>query len=577
MSSRNITLEHGLYALALAIAIGLRFFHLDALPLSDHEADWALQALAIVNGERPALGPNPAYLHLTTLLFALFGAGDFWARFWPALAGTGLVLAPWFLRGRIGRLPALALAFGLALDPGLNALSRQAGGPMLAIAFLALTLVLWLDGRRAAAGLFGGLALLAGPSVWFGLLSLGLGWGLSRLLPTPRPRAGEEEESTPDETGADARSGNGRPQGLKTAFVWGAGTFFVVGSLLVFSPQGLAAFASSILSFLRGWVTLSDVPLGRLLLALPAYELLPLGFGAAGIIRGIVKKDAFSIKLGLWALAVFLLALIYAGRQTADLGWLLLPLWMLAAAEIGRHFDFEGRNLWVVGGTGGLIFILSVITWLLMARLTTLDLSSPVYRWQGLILLIMPLLGAIIVILVGTGWTVAEARLGGVWGALLPLALFTLAAATGATQVREPRTLELWDPEPRLGRADLLLKVANELSTLNTGADASLPLTIVGVDSPALRWLFRDWEVEETTILAPDAVPELVITPATVDLTLTADYRGAPFVWREIGDWQQAASNEWLEWFLYRQMLTQREDIILWVRADLILESPALP
>lgn len=577
MSSRHVTLEHALYALALAIALGLRFFHLGALPLSDQEAEWALQALAIANGEHPTLGPNPAYLHLTTLLFALFGASDFWARFWPALAGTGLVLAPWFLRGRIGRLPALALAFGLALDPGLNALSRQAGGPMLAIAFLALTLVLWLDGRRAAAGLFGGLALLAGPSLWFGLFGLALGWGLSRLLPAPRPRAEEEEESAPNETGAGSRSGDGRPQGLRTALAWGLGTFFVVGSLLVFSPQGLVAFAASLLSFLRGWVTLSDVPLGRLLLALPAYELLPLGFGAAGIIRGIVKKDAFSIKLSLWALAAFLLVLIYAGRQTADLGWLLLPLWMLAAVEIGRHFDFEGRNLWVIGGTGGLVFILSAVTWLLMAHMTTLDLSSPVYRWQWLILLIMPLVGAIAVILVGTGWTAAEARLGGVWGVLLPLALFTLAAATGAAQIREPRTLELWSPEPRLGRADLLLKVADELSTLNTGADASLPLTIAGVDSPALRWLFRDWEVEETTVLAPDATPELVITPATVDLTLTADYRGAPFVWREIGSWPQATAGDWLEWFLYRQMPIQQEDILLWVRADLMLDSPVLP
>jgi hypothetical protein len=577
MSSRTVTLEHALYTLALAIALGLRFFHLGALPLADFEADWALQALAIVDGEHPALGPNPAYLHLTAFLFVIFGASDFWARFWPALAGSALVLAPWFLRRRLGRVAALALAFGLALDPGLNALSRQAGGPMPAIACLALAIVFWLDGRRALAGLFGGLALLAGPSVWFGLFGLALGWGFSWLLPAPRPRTGEESGSAPGETEAGRRSATARLPGLRASLLWGLGTFLVVGTLLLFSPQGLAAFADSLLAFLRGWVTLSDVSLGRLLLAIPAYELLPLGFGAAGIIRGIVKKEAFSIKLGLWALAAFLLVLIYAGRQTAELGWLLLPLWMLAALEIGRHFDFEGRNPWVVGGTSGLIFIFFAITWLMMARLTTLDLSNPVYRWQWLILLIMPLVGAIVIILVGTGWTAAEARLGGVWGALFPLALFTLAAATGAAQIREPRTLELWNPEPRLGRADLLLKVADELSTLNTGHNASLPLTIAGVDSPALRWMFRGWEVEETNLLAPTAVPELVITPATVDLTLTADYRGAPFVWREAADWQQVTAAGWLKWFLYRQAPVLQEDIILWVRSDLLLSPPSQP
>ncbi len=574
MSSRNITIEHALYVLALTIALGLRFLHLGALPLSDQEADWALQSLALVRGEHPALGPNPAYIHLTALPFALFRAGNFWARFWPALSGAALVLAPWFLRRRLGRLPALVLAFGLALDPGLNALSRQAGGPMPAIAFLVLTLVLWMDGRRAAAGFFGGLVLLAGPSVWFGLVGLGLGWGLTTLLPTPRPAEGE---ATPVEAGAGKRSRGERMKDLRTALPWGAGTFLVVGTLLFFSPQGVAAFAASFLAFLRGWVTLSDVSFGRLFMALPAYELLPLAFGLAAVIRAILKKDVFLLQLSLWVLAALLLMLIYAGRQTADLGWAILPLWALAAAEIGRHFDFDGRNLWLVGATAFFLFVLAGITWLMMAHLTTLDLSNPMYRWQWLILPILPLTGLIAVILVGTGWSAGEARLGGVWGALIPLALFTLAATTGAAQVREPRTFELWDPEPRLGRADLLLKVADELSNLNTGYDASLPLTVAGVESPALRWLFRDWQIEETTVLPLEETPELVITPTGIDLTLTADYRGAPFVWREVGDWQAMTSAAWLKWFLYRQAPIRQEDILLWVRADLMLDSPAMP
>jgi predicted membrane-bound mannosyltransferase len=126
------TLEHAFYAIALAFAISLRFFHLGALPLSNFEADWALQALRIIQGLRPTIGPNPAYVHLTAVLFFLFSATNFLARFWPALAGTALVLAPWLLRRRMGRIPALVLAFGLALDPGLVAMSRLAGGPILA-------------------------------------------------------------------------------------------------------------------------------------------------------------------------------------------------------------------------------------------------------------------------------------------------------------------------------------------------------------------------------------------------------------------------------------------------------------
>src|SRR5512140_3815728 len=98
MNNRSLTLEHALFALALAFAVGLRFLHLGALPLSNFEADWALQALRVTQGLRPAIGPNPAYVHLTAILFFIFGSTNFLARFWPALLGSALVLAPWLLR-----------------------------------------------------------------------------------------------------------------------------------------------------------------------------------------------------------------------------------------------------------------------------------------------------------------------------------------------------------------------------------------------------------------------------------------------------------------------------------------------
>jgi hypothetical protein len=572
MLKRSLTLEDALYALALALALGIRFYHLGFLPLNDYEADWALQSLGIVDGLKPALGPNPGYLHLTAMLFAIFGASDFWARFCPALAGSGLVLVPWFLRNRIGRLPTLVLAFGLAFDPGLNALSRLAGGPMLAIACLALCLVLWLEGHRRAAGFFGGLALLCGPSLWFGMLGLLLAWALLQVLPQTFKGGVSAPLSEPAKPEKGARWATFKP-----ALVWGLGSFLILGTLLVFSLPGLAAFAGSLLAFLTSWVTLSGIPLGRLFLALPAYELLPLVFGLVGLVRGIIKRDATTIKLGLWTLAALLLVLVNVGRQVADLGWVLLPLWALAAVELGRHFDLKSANRWVVGGTITFVFVLLILFWLTLAEIIQLDPLSPQARLEWIFLAGILLVIGIALLLVGSGWTLNDARLGGVWGVLVPLVLFTIAMTTGAAGVRDPRTLELWNPEPRLGRADLVLKVANEISTLNTGFDAQLPLTIAGVDSPAMRWLFRDWELSVNDVFAPLAAPELVITPMGVDLSLNAEYRGEPLVWREVGDWYSATFTTWLNWFMYRQIPVQREDIILWVRTDLMLDSQGFP
>lgn len=573
MKNRPFTLEHAFYALALAIGVGLRFLHLGALPLSDYEANWALQALHVAQGLKPAIGVNPGYIHLTAILFYIFDTTNFLARLLPALAGTALVLAPWLLRSRIGRIPALVLAFGLALDPGLAGLSRLGGGPMLAVVSVVFAGLLWMDGRHAAAGLFAGLALLSGPSAWTGLLGLTLAWATVQAFGTKAPVSAEE-----DNAGATSAPGpaHRRPEGLRVTLAWGLGTLLVVGSLLVLSPKGLPAIFVSFYEFLRGWWTLSGVPVWKPLLALPAYEILPLGFGIAGGVRGILKKDADSLRLGFWALAALLLAIIYPAKQTGDLLWALLPLWALAALEISRHFDFEGHSSWALAGVFMLVLVLLVFGWMQLAEITTMDLTATATRLRFLLVPAVLLLVGLSVVLVGTGWSAAVARLGSVWGTLVALTLFTVAMSTGATLVREPLTVELWQPEPRPSQIDILYKVADEISTLHTGADASLSLTILNVESPALRWLFRDWDVTEAAVLAADAQPDMLITPVT-DLSLTADYRGEAVTLNEAPYWENATSADWLNWLVYRQMPILKEDIILWVRSDLMLDSQGLP
>jgi len=595
MNNRPINIEHAFYALALAIAIGLRFLHLGALPLSDFESNWALQALRVAQGLKPAIGPNPAYVHLTAIFFFIFGATNFLARFWPALAGSALVLAPWFLRIRLGRIPALVLAFGLALDPGLVAMSHLAGGPILAIAGLILAGLMWLDGRRAKAGFFAGLALLSGPSVWLGLLGLALAWAFTSKFGKRTPTQAEEKDDGEEagegpalihwkdfqgspgfsekvpvpEYHLESLTGRGTGQ---SALIWGMGTLLVVGSLFMFSPKGLSAFIISFTESLRGWWTPSNVSLWQPLLALPAYEILPLGFGITGAVRGIWKRDTDSIRLGVWALVGLVLALLYPGKQTSDVIWVLLPLWALSAIELGHHFDFEGRNLWELAGVVTLVVTLMVFGWLDLAGVTTMDVGTEQARMRLFLLIAVVLLTGLSLLLVGAGWSANLARLGGVWSGVLLLTAFTIGMSTGAAGVREPLTVELWQPEPRPGRLDILLKVANQISDLNTGYSGQLPLTVVGMDSPALHWLFRDWQMQDVSALPPDATPEMVIS--SIDqLSLAADYRGEALPLNEVADWSHATPSNWLKWFVYRQMPILHEDIILWVRSDLMLDN----
>ncbi len=573
MKNFQPTLEHAIYAIALVIAIGLRFLHLGALPLSDTEANWALQALRITQGLRPAIGPNAAYVHLTAVLFAIFGATNFLARLWPALAGTVLVLAPWFMRSCFGRLPAIVLAFGLAIDPGLVAMSRLAGGPILSIAFPVLAVLAWARDRRALAGVFAGLALLSGPSIWLGLLGIALTWAFisGAVRKIQLRNEANETEPKPAPLFPDFSFQNFRP-----ALYWGIGAILVVGSLLIFSPKGLSAFVTSFWTFLKGWWTLSNVPAWQPALALPAYEILPLGFGIAGIVRGIVKKDPAIISLGTWALVAVLLAIVYPSRQVGDLAWALLPLWVLAAYELGHHLDFQGQPLWEVAAVMTVVIVFVVFGWLNVASLTNMDLAAQITRTRMYLLLAVVFLIVLSLLLASTGWSPRIARLGGVWAGVVCLTLFTIAMTTGAATIREPLTNELWPPQPRPGRVDILLKVANQISELNRGDAAQLPLTILSTDSPALHWLFRQWKVQDVTELAPDATPEMIITPPG-DVSLSATYRGEPLVLTETVDWGQATSAEWLKWLVYRQMPVQRQQVDLWVRSDLMLDNQGVP
>jgi len=120
MNSELTKNEGWLYGLAFLIALGLRLVQLGALPLGNSEAASALQALGIVQGLKPALGPQPAYILLTAPLFFLYGGGtNFLARLVPALAGSFLVFAPLLFRQRFRSGAPVLFAFFLPLTPGL--------------------------------------------------------------------------------------------------------------------------------------------------------------------------------------------------------------------------------------------------------------------------------------------------------------------------------------------------------------------------------------------------------------------------------------------------------------------------
>ncbi len=250
----GLSLETGLYILIGLLALGVRMVQLGNAPLSAAEAHEALSAWRLVSmSSLPITQPiSAAWYSLTSLTFLLLGASDFWARFWPMVAGVALVFTPVIFRRELGQSAALLASLLLALSPTLMAASRTVDGTTLA----ALGLVVTLAGLRQmgenptgrgwlVTGLGLGLGLASGPRFVSGVAA-----GLIALILVVfvRPQVARSLR---------ASWAIVRPQaGL--ALIASAVIFVVVGSGGLLVPSALSAAGVGLPTWLAGWVKVND-------------------------------------------------------------------------------------------------------------------------------------------------------------------------------------------------------------------------------------------------------------------------------------------------------------------------------
>ncbi len=560
MPSKKRTIEDGLYTLAFFLALGVRLFNLGRAPLSNLEADAALQAWDLTRGLLPVSAAHPLYISLTRVSFSLLGSTNFMARLWPALAGSVLVLVPLALRSKLGRLAALALAFGLALDPGLVALSRLVNSSMLAVSCTALALTLAYARKPAWSGIFAGLALLSGPGVWIGWLGLGIAWGAARLAGFTL-----ETESAPRSKTTSPESEPGLPS-FQTGIIYAVASILLIGTRFFTYPAGLGALATSLGAFFAGWLSPSGTPALRLLAMTGVYTI------GALIFTGVAlswprARHRWVTGLGIWALSALVLTLLYPGRTAADLVWVLVPLWGMAAAALAAVFADDLRQP-MVAGQAAAWFVLLSLSWITLASLHRTLPEGYALRW--LILLGIGVLGVLSTAFVGLGWSWAIARSGTLLGMLAALVVYSTAAMVGASQTRPNSPAELWSSPPLTGQADLLLATLHDLALTEQGLPDHLELVSL-VDQSAMRWVLKDFsEVRYTSALADAELPPVVIAPQESEsATWAAAYRGQDFAWALSPAWAGALPEAWVDWLVFRNAPIETEYLILWARGDL--------
>lgn len=573
MSKQTLTFEHILYLLVFSLAFAIRGTGISHPPLSDYEADHAMRAVQVARGEPAELGTQPGYVLLTGLSFFLMGSSEAVARFWPVLAGTSLVLLPFLLREKLGRKTAFVIALGLALDPGLIALSQLAGGPVMAVSFVLLAGTAWLHGWTIAAGILAGLALLSGPAVVAGAVGLAVTVGLARILGLVNPK--QAEMAAEEAVVMDIKTSP-----LRTGLLAAGGTLLLAGTLFLRYPQGLSAFAAALPTYLEGWSTPAGVSIGRLFITLISYPLPAVLFGLLAIVRAWAGQDEhapLSRALSLWLVVSLIFSFAYPGRQVGDLAWALVPLWGLAGLELSRYLQTRpGDDVpWVLAGLVG-VMLFSV--WINLAGLVASNAQGSLLALRWLVIVGAILLAILSAVLVGLGWSRDTAQRGLVWGTAISLGLGMLASIWGATERQLAASDDIWKPVPGAGDQLLLQQTLGDLSVWNTGRVDSLAVISL-VDAPSLRWALRNMpNVRFQSNLSRDEMPEALITrQEQAELSLGSAYRGQDFVWWVYPNWDGWAGLEWVKWFVFHEGTVTTQGIIVWARGDLFPSGEEVP
>jgi len=568
----RITREVVLWLAILVVAALLRFAALGWPPLNDREADLALAAAqgtpsasAFWEGGSEGIAASPAYYTLTRLLFGFFGATDAGARFFPALAGTLVVLLPLALRDRLGRMPAILAGLTLALSPTMVAASRTAGGAAFALlglgGWLALTSpsppeASW-RARRIAGGVLAGLGLAAGPTALTGALILAVGWGLSRLV---------DRERT-------ASPGGGEAGWVGRQAVIAAAVALALASTLGARVEGLAGIFDSLGVWISGWGTAEGLPPLAWLLTLPLHDILLFAFGVWGAIAGLRRRDRGAPFLVAWAMAGVMVLLVYPSRQAVDLAWICLPLAILAGLAL-RDILEGARAAWSWAGHALLVSALLLLALFVLYQLSAYALGrgpglNPAEPRLSLVLvLIAGGLAVVMVILFALGWSREVAWTSAGIAGFVVVGFMSLstnwrlslgASAAGAGS--------LWRSQANTAGLTMLVETLEGISQARTGFTDALP---IGVESPlpaGVAWALRQFPRAGTG--SPDAPAEVVLAPEdSVPTDLPAEYLGQVIKTGERWGWigplpplQIVSTGDW-------EALTLAERWVLLVRAD---------
>jgi hypothetical protein len=348
-------------------------------------------------------------------------------------------------------------------------------------------------------------------------------------------------------------------------------TLVVIGTGFFLAPSGLSAVFSGLITFVLGFQQRILAPFGLIPFALLAYGAGAVIFGLWGGIRGILVKSKMDMFLLILAAVGFLFLLVYPAGGPADLLWVTIPLWILTARVLFFTWRKPQAHWLVVVITAAIVVVVFAFMLLALRTLVTPTLS----REQQINYLIAVVGGVVlmvaIVLLVSYGWNERIARVGLLLGVALVFSAGMISVSVNSTGLSSDTPFELWYPDEPVLYTEWLNVAIDRVLVWNSRGEIPVGVVVAGLDTPGLQWALHGYDpLDFVHFVPPQTQPGILITDSETIPEISYGYQGQDLVWSRRVPWRELSANQYLTWLVTRDVPTNSEEIILWVRTDLM-------
>jgi hypothetical protein len=255
-----------------------------------------------------------------------------------------------------------------------------------------------------------------------------------------------------------------------------------------------------------------------------------------------------------------------------------LPLWVLSIRVVTSAFRLPESSRLIVLMTAVLVvavsaFILFAVRSLLRQSMGQTEMLNTFLALMGGVVLLV-----VIVLLVSYGWSQEVALPGLLIGLAVVCCAGLISVSVNSTGLAPEPSQEVWYSHEAALSSKWLVVSINRIMKWNALGDEPLEIAVSNFDEPGMRWALRKAApVYFLDYLPASSQPGILITDTQEIPEISSGYRGQDLVWSTKTLWEQMSPFDYLNWLITRDAPTASQQVILWVRTDLMPDAHVTP